>query len=73
MRNDSLFPIFILAVLLGLVLLLPVIFENDNEEDIPKAPNDWFFQQRAFPYQEINYEARKLAWEQAQKFRPAVS
>jgi len=36
---------------------------------VKKAPNDWFFLQRSFPYPEINYEARQLAWVQSQKIR----
>jgi photosystem II stability/assembly factor-like uncharacterized protein len=31
-----------------------------------ETPNDWFFLQRSFPYPEINYEARKTAWQQSQ-------
>jgi photosystem II stability/assembly factor-like uncharacterized protein len=69
MKNDTVFPALILVVILGLVLFLPVVFENDNEKDIPKKPNEWFFLQRAFPYQQINYEARSLAWEQTQRIR----
>ena len=33
------------------------------------APNDWFFRQRAYPFNEINYEARAAAWQQSMEKR----
>ncbi len=40
-----------------------------EEKEAPKAPNDWFFLQRSFPYSEINYQARHAGWQQAQAMR----
>lgn len=62
-------------ILLFLFLIMPIILvviaisyqDKKTETAMKKAPNDWFFLQRAFPYPEINYEARQLAWEQSQK------
>lgn len=64
-------------ILLFLFLIMPIILvviaisyqDKKTETAVKKAPNDWFFLQRAFPYPKINYEARQLAWEQSQKIR----
>jgi photosystem II stability/assembly factor-like uncharacterized protein len=58
-----------ITVLTGLVL----IFSRPSEKRLGlqdrepgKTPNDWFFLQRAFPYGEINYEARITAYLESQ-------
>jgi photosystem II stability/assembly factor-like uncharacterized protein len=42
-------------------------FSEKNLQEKKGTPNDWFFLQRAYPYSEINYEARNIAWQQAQQ------
>jgi len=58
--------LFISLTLFG--LFLGWMYSNHgitNEKKAEKAPNDWFFRQRAFPQGKINYEAYKVAYKQA--------
>lgn len=67
----------------GFILLFAVVFSTltvaisilnrpANLKGISgQAPNDWFFRQRAFPYEEINYAARDEAWQQSRMARIA--
>ncbi len=41
--------------------------ENSNETE--KKPNEWFYSQRAFPYDEINYVAYRNSLEQAKELK----
>jgi photosystem II stability/assembly factor-like uncharacterized protein len=69
MKNELKSFVF-LTLALSLAFLFPISRPGREAEE---APNDWFFQQRAFPYQEINYEARTAAWQQAQTARQALA
>lgn len=51
----------ILILMAASVVMLSTIHHSDISEP-SKTPNDWFFLQRAFPYSEINYEARNEAF-----------
>ena len=60
----------IVLLAIGVVFGFVVFYSVDRDKHEPRqAPNDWFFRQRAYPFEEINYEARKIAWEMAQQFR----
>ena len=60
-------PFLFIAISLALAVIINSFVGSNVENEIKETPNDWFFLQRAFPYPEINYEARQLAWEQSQK------
>ena len=61
--------LLVVLLVIGVVSGIVVFYSVDRDKHEPKqAPNDWFFRQRAYPYEEINYEARKGAWERAQQF-----
>ncbi len=62
---------FFLIVSAGLVLeiLIHSYFLTDQKSEKHQTPNDWFYLQRAFPYPEINYEARTAAWNQARQMK----
>ena len=66
MKNESAFLFLVLTLIIA--LLFPV---NNEKKEASETPNDWFFLQRAFPYQEINYEARNAAWMQSKVVRRA--
>ena len=55
---------------LALLLILPLFMIDGDAESFQnkatKAPNDWFFMQRAYPNAEINYDAYQDAFRQAQ-------
>ena len=57
--------ILIPGLMLTALTVTWIWLQNQDEKEALNKPNDWFFRQRAFPYAEINYEARTLAWEQA--------
>ncbi len=63
MRKLLLILLAMIAVTLSMIMLEAK--ENALErEEMEEAPNDWFFLQRAFPYEEINYTARAAAYRQ---------
>jgi len=63
-------PLFLFLIMPIILVVIAISYQDKKTETaVKKAPNDWFFLQRAFPYPEINYEARQLAWEQSQKIR----
>lgn len=61
-------PFLALGFVMSMMLLMP---PGQDKQVPPRAPNDWFFRQRAFPYDEINYEARNAAWLQSKAARRA--
>lgn len=64
----------LLSVLAGVLIIWLIIPEFSKEQqEAVKAPNDWFFRQRAYPYPEINYAARQAGWEQAMAMKQAHS
>ncbi len=69
MRSELTAFILLSIAIMG-VLLMP---GEDPAHWAAKAPNDWFFRQRAFPGDEINYEARKIAWQQSRKAHQSVA
>ena len=62
-------PISLLLAVFCFLSILKTDSFNNYSAGTEKTPNDWFFLQRAFPYSEINYEGRALAWTQSQKLR----
>ncbi|RLD54068.1 MAG: hypothetical protein DRI97_12225, partial [Bacteroidetes bacterium] len=61
-------PITTISILLTILLFFGLIDTNtdiEEKESVGKAPNDWFFRQRAFPQGSINYDAYKVAYQQA--------
>jgi len=42
---------------------------NSVVDSIEKKPNDWFYLQRAYPFDDINYNAIKNAWIQAEELK----
>lgn len=74
MKRFAAYFIFSLALLaagLSLPFALSVDGKPDREEQ-EKKPNDWLFQQRAYPYGRINYEAFRTAQRQAGALRVAA-
>ncbi|MCU0370780.1 MAG: hypothetical protein MUC31_05150, partial [Bacteroidales bacterium] len=65
MKKNS--PYFMISILLVTVATINALFNHEAGYEKKEIPNDWFFRQRAFPYQTINYEAVKLAWEESQR------
>ncbi|MCD4723807.1 MAG: T9SS type A sorting domain-containing protein [Bacteroidales bacterium] len=58
----------VFSVLLLLAFCIGLICKNSEsieKDKISKAPNDWFFRQRAFPQGAINYQAYKIAFQKA--------
>jgi photosystem II stability/assembly factor-like uncharacterized protein len=66
--KQNLLYFFITASLLSAVIINSLFVTKSSSKE-EQTPNDWFFLQRAFPYQEINYEARQLAWTRSQELR----
>jgi photosystem II stability/assembly factor-like uncharacterized protein len=67
MKSIALFS-FLIACL-SVVVIIHSFHSKRSEKEAKKTPNEWFFLQRSFPYPQINYEARNLAWEKSQKMR----
>nr|NQU93252.1 T9SS type A sorting domain-containing protein [Bacteroidota bacterium] len=59
----------IALLLAGGLLTLSELWIKKQGQDIPKQPNDWGFLQRAFPYNEINYDAYHTAIKQAAELK----
>ncbi len=56
MKKPILYASMLIFCLSGILLF--VHLKNENLDTTPaKAPSDWAFLQRAFPYGEINHEA----------------
>jgi photosystem II stability/assembly factor-like uncharacterized protein len=62
-------PFSLLAALITLAVIINSLPGQNSEVEEKETPNDWFFLQRAFPYPQINYDARKVAWQQSEKIR----
>jgi photosystem II stability/assembly factor-like uncharacterized protein len=69
MRNKSSFLFLFIAFTITLGVIINSFSDKKGNIEVDKTPNDWFFLQRSFPYPEINYAARQMAWEQLQKTR----
>ncbi len=65
----KIFPYFFIITCITIAVLINSFHDKKPLKEEDKTPNDWFFLQRSFPYPDINYEARQLAWEQSQKIR----
>lgn len=61
------------ALVLAFIAALSILIEKDTikRNKTEKKPNDWFYMQRAFPYQQINqeayFEAARQAWKMKQE------
>jgi len=64
MKNISIY--FFIISCITLATAINSSSHRISSKEPNETPNDWFFLQRSFPYPEINYEARQLAWEQSQ-------
>ncbi len=60
---------FLIVTCIAVVVIFISFHHKKSLKEPDKTPNDWFFLQRAFPYPEINYQARQISWEQAQKMQ----
>jgi photosystem II stability/assembly factor-like uncharacterized protein len=60
-------PFLFIAFALTTAVIVNSIFLQKVEKKVLKAPNDWFFLQRSYPYPQINYEARTAAWHQSRQ------
>lgn len=61
--------ILLSAIIFCVITGLLFFYQTGGGGEAPAMPNDWFVMQRAFPYHEINYGARNIAWEQVQQIR----
>lgn len=59
------FPFVIISVCIVLAVVGISLLEIKADKEGIKAPNDYFLLQRSFPYPEINYEARNIAFDQS--------
>ena len=59
---------FVIIVSLGIFWFARTI-STPKENSAEHYPADWFYQQRAFPFDNINYEAYKVALTQAKQFK----
>ena len=72
------FPKAVAFVILAVVPLMIAVFWSGGSGPVDqlsistKTPNDWFFQQRAFPYGEIPIDAWRRAQQQALVHRQAT-
>jgi photosystem II stability/assembly factor-like uncharacterized protein len=61
------------AVLLLALFSDTTRIKSDGTAEAAKGkPNDWFLLQRSFPYPEINYTARDMAWQQAKQAKASI-
>jgi photosystem II stability/assembly factor-like uncharacterized protein len=67
----KLLPYFFIVTCIIFTVIIISDQGRKSFEEAKETPNDWFFLQRSFPYPEINYEARQLAWEQTGRMREA--
>jgi photosystem II stability/assembly factor-like uncharacterized protein len=65
----KIFPYLFIFTCITIAVVINSYQFNKALKEVDETPNDWFFLQRSFPYQEINYEARQHAWEQSRKIR----
>lgn len=63
MKKYIVFSLLTLCLTGAAIIVISVI--NDQVKEDQKAPNEWFFLQRSFPYPEINYQSRDEAFRQA--------
>ena len=62
----------LLLALSGAVLFLMINTKKEKSADADeKKPNEWFYSQRAFPFQEINYKVYREALNQAKEMKAA--
>lgn len=60
----------IVFIIIGIALFTHFVFDNsDQEVQNDYQPIDWFYQQRAYPYGEMNREAYHEALQQAKELR----
>jgi photosystem II stability/assembly factor-like uncharacterized protein len=67
MKHNLLFAF--ISASLTIAIVVNAFIASEVDEDESTTPNDWFFLQRSFPFQEINYDARNVAWQQAQEIK----
>ncbi len=65
--------IYLLAFLIITASIAFFVFSfphsREHAEDVETIPSDWFFLQRSFPYKQINYQAREMAYGQYMQIR----
>lgn len=66
-----LLPLAILSLSLFLGLYLNNLMKADHPTEAHHSPSDWFFLQRAFPYQDINHTVYKNAMENISETKAA--
>ncbi|OYT13415.1 MAG: glycosyl hydrolase, partial [Bacteroidetes bacterium 4572_114] len=67
--NKRLLKIAAVVLILFSVILINKFFRKSDNLLPEKRPNDWFYLQRAYPYNEINYTAYRDALAQAAKMK----
>ena len=64
----------VLSLLIGIVAIASQLVLNKAAEPAAdKKPNEWFFRQRAFPFEQINHQAYLKALKQAEQFQREFS
>ena len=62
----------LLLAVFGVLMFLMINLKNEKPAVVTeKKPSEWFYSQRAFPYQDINYVAYREALEQAREMKMA--
>ncbi|MEP7195617.1 MAG: T9SS type A sorting domain-containing protein [Saprospiraceae bacterium] len=60
----------IFCTILMLFSISRIISKNNSKtKDNKEIPTDWFYQQRAYPYDQINYDAYNMALTQVRQFK----
>jgi photosystem II stability/assembly factor-like uncharacterized protein len=72
MKRTTLILTACAIAILGLYSDTSLERDFQGKMETEEKPNDWFLMQRSFPYAEINYEARDMAFKQAQHARESV-
>ncbi len=62
----------ILLLSISLVFYLYKLNQNDQKNEPKKVPGDWFFLQRAFPFQDINHDVYKKSVKQALQMKAVL-
>ena len=73
MKKVALVGLTIVLAILSMMMLHQKDGGNAREKKAGKKPSDWFMLQRAYPYDDINYQARAMAFEQALAARETVA
>lgn len=65
----NLFQLSIVLLLISIIWSTILFFPRDKEETKSNKPTDWFYQQRAFPFDKLNQKAYREAQIQSKEMR----